>query len=121
MGKSKVDDNIYCAVCKELKKSKFCINCKKETGNLKKVFVSDRVVTETSLGIKANSPGEKRPFFESWDRYKKSGDPKIKKGVREKRIINRKEDLYYHQVIDKNTGKIIHEEEKPLSQHKNKK
>ncbi len=121
MGKAKVDDNIYCVTCGKIKDDKFCNNCKKETSNLKKIFVSDTVVVETSLGIKARNPEKKRPTFEFWDRYRKSGDPGIKKGVREKRIINRKEDLYYHQIIDKNTGEVIHEENEPLTQHKGRK
>ena len=52
--------------------------------------------------------------------WKKSGDPRIKDGVYEDRIIDRRKDEYHQIVKDVETGKILHEEHEPLSQHKQK-
>ena len=49
--------------------------------------------------------------------WKRSGDPKLANGVREDRTINKQKDEYYQVVRDAKTGKVIHEEHLPLSEH----
>lgn len=54
------------------------------------------------------------------NRWKRSGDPRLKDGVREDMIIDRERDEYHHVVKDAATGEITHEEHKQLSKHHKK-
>lgn len=81
------------------------------------------------IGIKVveTRAKQKRKGYRSFmkqmiSRWKRSGDPRLTEGVHEERIIDKedKEKKEYHQVVkDAKTGDVIHEEHKPLSQHKN--
>lgn len=70
--------------------------------------------------------GIKRPLREIiFNLWKRSGDLKLKNGVREDRTIDRENDEYHQVVRDAKTGKVTHEEHQTLSehgkQHKNRK
>jgi len=52
--------------------------------------------------------------------WKRSGDPKLKNGVREDLVIDRENDEWHQVVKDAKTGKITHEEHEPLSKHNKK-
>jgi len=51
------------------------------------------------------------------NRWKRSGDPKFKDGVREDLIVNKEKDKYDQVVKDARTGEITHEEHQHLSEH----
>lgn len=52
-----------------------------------------------------------------FNRWKHSGDPKLRDGVREDLIVDREKDEYHQVVKDARTGKITHEEHQRLSEH----
>jgi hypothetical protein len=99
---------------------KQCPKC----GSTRKVYdmsVTDGFVAGDSIGVKQKRSGYKRPITESVsNRFKKSGDPKLKDGVREDISIDRVNNKYDQVVKDAKTGKIIHEEHEPLSRHNSK-
>ncbi len=53
-------------------------------------------------------------------RWRKSGDPRLPKGVHEERTINREKKTYDQVVKDVNTGNITHEEHVSLEDHNEK-
>ncbi len=62
--------------------------------------------------------GIKKPLKEIiFNRWKRSGDPKLMNGVREDRTIDREKDEYHQVVKDTKTGKVTHEEHQRLSEH----
>lgn len=62
--------------------------------------------------------GVKRPLREIiFNRWKRSGDPKLKNGVREDRTLDRENDKYHQVVRDAKTGKVTHKEHQRLSEH----
>jgi len=54
------------------------------------------------------------------NRWKRSGDPRLERGVREDRVIDRERDEYHHITRDTRTGEITHEEHEKLSEHTRK-
>lgn len=54
------------------------------------------------------------------NRWKRSGDPKLRNGVREDMVIDRERDEYHHIIKDATTGEITHEEHEQLSKHNRK-
>jgi len=54
------------------------------------------------------------------NRWKRSGDPKLKHGVREDRVIDKETDEYHHITRDARTGEITHEEHETLTEHNKK-
>ena len=65
--------------------------------------------------------GFKRPLIEMiFNRFKRSGDPKLKNGVREDMVIDREKGEYHHITKDAKTGEITHEEHERLSEHRKK-
>ena len=80
--------------------------------------VSDGFVTHESINIRQKRKGFGKFMIESVQGWFPSGDPKLKKGVDIVRIIDREKKEKHHIVTDLATGKVIHEEHEPLSQHK---
>jgi len=109
-----------CGVCgTELKPSdKQCPKCSStKKAYEREAFVRIRVkVVETRATQKRK--GVKGFMKQMISRWKRSGDPKLKNGVQEERIIDKEKDEYHQVVKDAKTGKITHEEHEPLSQHK---
>lgn len=109
-----------CGECgTELKPSdKQCPKC----GSTKKAYEREARVT---VGIKVveTRATQKRKGYRYFmkqmiSRWRPSGNPKLKNGVQEERIIDKEKDKYDQVVKDAKTGKITHEEHEPLSQHK---
>ena len=91
-----------------------------ECGSTKKVYkkeVSVALGLSVSIGGKHKRKGS--GTLREWisNRWKRSGDPKLKNGVREDRVIDREKDEYHHITKDAKTGEITHEEHEPLSKH----
>ncbi len=82
-----------------------------------RIRVSDTVVVREMIGTKSKSRGEKKPFKEAI-----SGDEfsvRDQKWYYKKRKIDRQNDTYEEKILDKETGRIIHECKEKLSEHKN--
>lgn len=120
-----MDSNEVWATCgecgTELKPSdKQCPKC----GSTRKAYERKASVT---IGVVASGKsvhkrkGVKRPLIEIiFNRWKRSGDPKFKNGVREDRVIDRERDKYHHITKGAKTGEITHVENEPLSEHNKK-
>jgi len=54
------------------------------------------------------------------NRWKRSGDPKLKNGVREDMVIDKEKNEYHHITRDARTGEITHEEHEKLTEHNKK-
>jgi hypothetical protein len=102
----------------ELKQSdNRCPKC----GSIKKSFVrmaSESIGIRDGIILKQRRIGVKKFLLEIIDRWKSSGDPKLKQEVHEFRVIDKGKNEYHHIVKDAKTGEVIHEEHEPLSQHK---
>ncbi|MCR4394651.1 MAG: zinc ribbon domain-containing protein [Dehalococcoidales bacterium] len=102
----------------ELKQDdKQCPNC----GSTSKVYelsISERIIIREGRETKFKRKGLNRPFAEEKSGWKPSGDPNLKKGVYEVRVIDRERDEYHHVVKDAATGQVIHEEHQRLSDHR---
>ncbi|MDO9579266.1 MAG: hypothetical protein Q7J06_01680 [Bacteroidales bacterium] len=109
---------IFCVVCGSIKKTKYCEICKKETPNLFEINVSDTINFRESIGIKQKRLGFKGFLIKIFQGFKSSGDPNLPQGVDEQMIIDREKNEYHQIVKDNKTGKVLHEEHVPLSQHK---
>ena len=51
------------------------------------------------------------------NRWKRSGDPKLKNGVREDMVVDREKGEYHHITRDAKTSEITHDEHEKLSEH----
>src|SRR6266851_644473 len=77
--------------------------------------ISDTITFRESISIKAKSPGEKRPFMEE-----KAGDDLHRATGRWNkltRLIDRRGDHYFEEIIDGETGETIRRVDEPLSKH----
>jgi len=105
----------------ELKQSdKQCPAC----GSTKKAYKRE---ASTSIGLVCSTKsvhkrkGIKRPLREMiFNRWKRSGDPRLQNGVREDMVIDRESNQYYHTTRDARTGEITHEEHEKLTEHNKK-
>jgi len=97
-------------------------NCPKcgSTQKVHEVKCTDTVVVGDVISkVRQKRKGFRKFMVEMITRWRPSGDPKLKNGIHEDRIID-KEKKEYHQVCrDAKTGKITHEEHEPLSHHNN--
>jgi hypothetical protein len=104
----------------ELKQSdKQCPKC----GSTKKAFlveVSAKLGISVSSRVKHKRKGKGTLIEMIINRWKRSGDPRLKDGVREDVVIDRERNEYHHITKDAKTGEITHEEHEPLSEHKKK-
>lgn len=78
-------------------------------------FFATKMPFAASLGGKGRSPGAKKAFIEFFtgsDWWKAA-----KKWATKSRTIDRRNDKYYEEVIDPDSGQVIHKCEEPLSKH----
>jgi len=54
------------------------------------------------------------------NRWKPSGDPKLRNGVREDMVIDEERDEYHHITRDARAGETTHEEHEKLTEHNKK-
>jgi hypothetical protein len=117
-------ENGFCAECgkqlgeptgtpMELRKP--CTNC----GSLNRMAKLE-IVSETTphgdLGLKARTPGEKKPFLEQ-----KTGASywrKMGKWMRRVQIIDRRGNRYVKRVEDPDTGEVVRNVDEPLTDHR---
>lgn len=110
-----------CAECgTELKEGdKQCPKC----GSTKKAYKREALV---KIGVSVSSKAKHKRKGKGTlvemisNRWKRSGDSKLKNGVREDMVIDRERNEYHHITKDAKTGEITHEEHEPLSEHNKK-
>lgn len=108
-----------CSCCATEKNSEYCEFCGKETPSNLSINVSDKIKLRGFFQIKFRELGKRvRSIIRSG--WKSSGDPLLKDGVYEDRIIDRNKGAYHQVIKDARTGKILHEEHEKLSKHKSK-
>ena len=81
------------------------------------IEVSVKIGVSVSSRVKHKRKGVGTLIEMISNRWKRSGDPKLKNGVREDMVIDREKDEYHHITKDAKTGKITHEEHESLSKH----
>ena len=114
------DVKCWCQHCKkELHPSHTgpCPYCGKR-GKVHEISISDAIVFHDSINIRQKRRGFGKFMIESIQGWFPGGDPKLKKGVDKVRIIDKERNEYHETVTDAMTGEVIHDEHKPLSQHK---
>ena len=80
------------------------------------VSISEAVTVRSMLGLKGRHATGGRPFIEQKvgdDLHRKSG-----RWMRLERVIDRAKNWYREVVTDRETGKIVHECDEPLSDHR---
>lgn len=79
------------------------------------VCVDESLVLSEAYKMKAKQNGVKKAIkeFQCGDEYSHAK----KKMVDKTRLIDRKENQYFEEVVDKETGEIIHSCSEPLSEH----
>ena len=109
-----------CGQCQEELKpgDKHCPKC----GSTQKAYERKASV---KIGLKVvetratqKGKGFKRYMKQLVSRWRPSGDPELKNGIQEERIIDKEKNEYHQICKDAKTGDITHEEHEPLSQHK---
>jgi len=108
---------MYCKKCKNIKLSRYCDVCKKDTVTKHELICCDKISLQDSVSGKQKRPslsGFLRKFFFG---YQSSNDKKYSKGVTRNMDIDKKSDWYDETVIDNNTQEIIRDCHEPLSQH----
>lgn len=108
-----------CGKCgAELKPSdKQCPQC----GSTKKAYnveASVKIGLSVSTKVKHKRKGKGTLIEMISNRWKCSGDPRLRYGVREDMAIDRERNEYHHITRDAKTGEITHEEHEKLSNHK---
>lgn len=98
---------------------KRCPKC----GSSKKAYSKEATVKlglSVSTRVKHKRQGKGTLIEMISNRWKRSGDPKLRNGVREDMVIDREKNEYHHIVKDATAGKITHEEHEKLSEHNKK-
>ena len=104
----------------ELKQDdKQCPNCNSTRKSYDRKAIV-RVGTSVSTKVKHKRKGKGTLIEMISNRWKRSGDPKLRNGVREDMVIDREKDEYHHIIKDATTGEIIHSEHEPLTKHNKK-
>jgi hypothetical protein len=79
------------------------------------VTVGDAVTAHASIALKAKSPGEKRPFTEQ--KHGDSFSPKRGRWMQLMQIVDRRNNRYRKRVRDPETGEVLRDVDKPLTEH----
>jgi hypothetical protein len=74
------------------------------------------IEVKTSMGTKAKSPGEKRPFLESVGGSFPRGDS-AGKWVQKTQVVDRRNNRYIKRVVDEETGEVLRDVDYPLTDH----
>lgn len=82
--------------------------------------VIDGIGLSVSTKVKHKRKGKGTLMEVISNRWKRSGDPKLKNGVREDMVIDIERNEYHHITRDAQTGEITHEEHEKLTEHNKK-
>ena len=81
------------------------------------VCISENIKIWESYKTKSKK-GENKPHYVSLSKIEPGKNPKSVNGVSISWVADRKNNLWVHIIKDLKTGKILHEEHMPLSEHK---
>ena len=86
-----------------------------ETARNYGIELHERITLHDRLDTKARHPDAKKPFHES-----RTGDVEQADGTWKhvERLIDRENDIYREEVIDQESGEVVHFHEEPLSAHR---
>ncbi|MFA5172926.1 MAG: hypothetical protein WC435_00780 [Candidatus Paceibacterota bacterium] len=121
---TEVNQKRICQECgNEMVDVNYCNYCNKRVISNLHVFISENIeISEAYKGkVREGQVGEVKPHFEFSEKDEKSGDSRLTKGVHISIAIDRKNNKYRQVVKDKRTGKILHKESEPLTEHRSKK
>lgn len=80
------------------------------------LLVQETVTVRDGVGYKAKRAGERKPFRQAFDypaTQRSTGAP-----TRHERLIDRDNDRFFERVVEEGTGRVLHETDHPLSEHK---
>jgi len=104
----------------ELKQAdKVCPKCNSTRKSYKRAAIA-RIGLSVSTKVKHKRKGKGTLIEMIGNRWKCSGDPKLKNGVREDMVIDIERNEYHHITRDARTGEITHEEHEKLTEHNKK-
>ncbi len=118
------DTGVACGVCGErldewpdvpVGERQACPRCR-STSRRFAIQLESTVGLKSQLGLKARSPGEKKPFLEQ-----KTGDDLFRKTRRWRvlnRIIDRRRNRYFERVEDPEAGAVLRHVEEKLTDHR---
>lgn len=107
-----------CLICERGKINKYCEYCKKETGNLFKIVITDTVKVRESICIEQRMTGVKKYFKKVFQGYEPSNNyKKYPEGVEKYQNVDRENNWYDKIVKDNRTGTIIRKIHEPLDKH----
>lgn len=113
----------YCAKCKRIKIFDFCIFCFKKTANsfVLKAGTGNFEYTINKTKLTHRRPEVKRFLKQviiGWMPTRGRNSKKYSKGVFVRRVIDRENDWYEEEIIDRKTNNLIEFKKEPLSGHK---
>lgn len=85
------------------------------------MLFSDSITIHDSIRARMKKHGIGKFVWELLQGWFPSGDPKLSKGVFQKRLIDKENNQYEHLIVDQKTGTILHKENERLSDHHQKK
>jgi hypothetical protein len=94
---------------------RFCLHCRKNTGNDIRITISETVLARDSFKLRKKSPGFRRFAVEVIGGW--FGSHRYKDGIELSRSLDKEKDEYHEVVKDHKTGKIVHENHEKLSEH----
>lgn len=115
--------NLVCDNCghdygkytEELDKLERCTYCGSNKLN-RYLYLSDRIGLHENIKGKSNKlPGKKKPAIEFQAGEERSVS--LNKWVNKSRVIDRENNRYYEEVVDPDTGDVLHKCEEPLTKH----
>lgn len=120
---TEVKSSRKCQECyKEMADNHYCDFCKKNVKSDLFISVSETIkIREAIKGkIRKGEKGEVKPHIEFSEKDLESGDSKLPDGVHMSMSADRENDRYRQVVTCKRTGKVLHQEDEPLSIHHSK-
>lgn len=91
-----------------------CPVCK-SIGRTIHIEIHESVTVRDGWRMKGKEPGKKKPFLET--RSEPSHSHKLGKHVHHERVIDRRNDQYFEQVTDYESGEVLHHCNEALSDH----
>ncbi|WP_336924202.1 hypothetical protein [Aquipuribacter sp. SD81] len=80
------------------------------------VLLHETVALRDGVGYKAKHAGDRKPYREAFDH------PETQRSTgaltRHKRLIDRQNDRYFERVVEEGTGRVVHETDHPLTEHR---
>lgn len=114
-----VSTKYYCSNCREPLKAedKQCPRCECKNRDIE-VTIDGKITLKGVFKIKFKPKGKKVTHITKKGWQDSKNKDKFPEGVDILMKIDRENDIYRQIIRDRKTGKIVHEEDEPLSKHK---